>query len=323
MDQAKNTELKEIIDREYGNTAGLVIVKDGQTLYEEYFNGCTAESRLHLFSVTKSILSLLIGIAIDEGSIESVDQKVLEFFPDYEPKTDNEGIHQLTIRHLLTMTAPFSYEVEPYVDYFTSESWVDFALSYLGGQGAIGSFQYRPIVGPDILSGILTKATGRGVREYAQERLFAPLGISVSEDIVFQSQEEQFAFYEATDINGWVADHQGINAAGWGLTLSPVDLAKIGQLYLTEGDWQGQQVVSADWTNESTREHSRWQEMNLAYGYLWWLIDENCFAAMGDGGNIIYVNREKKLVVASTAFFVQDAKDRIGFIKEHIEPFVD
>lgn len=323
MDQTKNTELKEIIRQEYGNTTGLVIVKDGETLYEDYFNGCTAESRIHLFSVTKSILSLLIGIAIDKGNIESVAQKVMDFFPEYEIKEGDQVLQEITIHHLLTMKAPFKYETEPYIEYFTSENWAAFALSYLGGQEELGKFHYRPIVGPDILSGILTKATGRSVREYAEEHLFTPLGISVASDIIFQSQEEQFAFYEATDINGWVADHTGTNAAGWGLTLSPMDLAKIGQLYLADGNWQGNQLVSADWIKESTREHSRWQEMNLGYGYLWWLIDEDCHAAMGDGGNIIYVNRKKNLVVASTALFVQGAKDRIGFIKEYIEPFVD
>lgn len=323
MDQAKKTALEKAIQQEYGNTAGLVILKGNQTLYEGYFKGCTAESRIHIFSVTKSILSLLIGIAIDKGAIESVDQKVLDFFPEYEVSEENKTIQQITIRHLLTMTAPFSYEVEPYVEYFTSESWSTFALSYLGGQGAIGSFQYRPIVGPDILSGILTKATGESVRNFAEKHLFAPLGINVDSDIVFQSQEEQFAFYEATTISGWVADHTGINAAGWGLTLAPMDMAKIGSLYLNNGSWQEQQIVSDEWIAESTREHSRWQEMNLAYGYLWWLIDENCYAAMGDGGNIIYVNKAKQLVVASTALFVQDAKDRIDFIKAHIEPHIE
>ncbi|WP_321387689.1 serine hydrolase [uncultured Enterococcus sp.] len=219
--------------------------------------------------------------AIDNGMIESVDQKVLDFFPEYEVSEENKTIQQITIRHLLTMTAPFSYEVEPYVEYFTSESWLTFALSYLGGQDSVGSFQYRPIVGPDILSGILTKATGESVRTFADKHLFTPLGISVDSDIVFQSQEEQFAFYEATTISGWVADRTGINAAGWGLTLAPMDMAKIGSLYLSNGSWQEQQIVSGEWIDESTREHSCWQEMNLAYGYLWWLIDENCYAAMG------------------------------------------
>lgn len=323
MEQNKQTELAQIINKEYPNTAGLVIVKDGETFYEDYFNGCTAESRIHIFSVTKSIISLLIGIAIDRGEIKSVDQKVLDFFPDYEISEDEETIQEITIGHLLTMTAPFKYEVEPYVEYFTSENWAEFALQLLGGTGTIGSFQYRPIVGPDILSGILVKATGRTVLAYATEHLFSPLGITVASDIVFHSQEEQFAFYEAQDISGWVADHAGTNAAGWGLTLSPLDMAKIGQLYLTAGNWQGKQLVSADWIADSTKEHSRWQEMNLGYGYLWWLIDEDCYAAMGDGGNIIYINAKKNLVVASTALFVQEAKDRINFIKAHIEPFVD
>ncbi|MBP1047612.1 serine hydrolase [Enterococcus sp. BWM-S5] len=322
MEQGKQTELEQVIKSEYGNTAGLVIMKDGETLYESYFNDCSAESRIHIFSVTKSILSLLIGIAIDRGAIQSVDQKVLDFFPEYEIEEGEKSIQKITIRHLLTMTAPFKFEEEPYVEYFTSEDWAAFALKLLGGKGAVGEFRYRPIVGPDILSSILERAAGVSVLAFAKKHLFLPLGITVDRNITFKSQEEQFAFYEATTINGWVADQMGTNAAGWGLTLSPMDMAKIGQLYLTKGVWKEKQIISPQWLIDSITEHSRWQEMNLAYGYLWWLVDEDCHAAMGDGGNVIYINTKKNLVVASTALFVQDAKDRITFIKEHIEPFV-
>ncbi len=92
------------------------------------------------------------------------------------------------------------------------------------------------------------------------------------------------------NISGWVVDSQGINTASWGLFLTPVDMAKIGQLYLYGGMWNGEQIVPAGWIDESTNEHSRWGE--LSYGYLWWIIDdkEHIYAALGDGGNVIYVN---------------------------------
>jgi CubicO group peptidase (beta-lactamase class C family) len=100
-------------------------------------------------------------------------------------------------------------------------------------------------------------------------------------------------------------------------------MAKIGQLYLNGGAWGGRQIVSADWIKESTEVHSHWDELKLSYGYLWWIVDENSYAAMGDGGNVIYVNPAKKLVVAIASLFMPRAKDRIELIKAYIEPMVE
>lgn len=99
---------------------------------------------------------------------------------------------------------------------------------------------------------------------------------------------------KTVDISGWVTDAAGTHAAGWGLTLTAMDMAKIGQLYLNGGIWEGRQIISAEWIAESTAEHSRWQKRNLPYGYLWW-VTEDGYAAMGDGGNVIYANTKKKL----------------------------
>jgi CubicO group peptidase (beta-lactamase class C family) len=123
--------------------------------------------------------------------------------------------------------------------------------------------------------------------------------------------------------SGWVVDPQGNNTAGWGLFLKAADMAKIGQMYLNRGVWDGKQIVPAAWIDESTKEHSRWDERKLVYGYLWWIIDEESYAAMGDGGNVIYVNPAKKLVVAIASLFMPRAKDRIELIKAYIEPMVE
>lgn len=320
MNREKVTELEKIINNNYSNTAGIVVRKDGKTLYEGYFNECTAASRIHVYSVTKSILSILIGIAIDKGDIKSIDQKVLDFFPDYTIKRREKTIQNITLKHLLTMTAPYKYKFAPYTKYFTSDDWVTFTLDLLGGGGQIGNFQYTPLIGPDILSGILAKATGQSVFDFATEYLFSPMEITVERNIIFHSKEEQLAFNKAKHISGWAADKAGINAGGWGLTLSPADMAKIGQLYLDGGMWNGKQIVSARWIDESTREHSRWEKHNLPYGYLWWVENGNGYAAMGDGGNVIYINTKKKMVVAIASFFIPNAKDRIEFIKKYIEP---
>lgn len=314
------TKMEKIINNSYNNIGGIIVLKSGKKLYENYFNGCTATSTIHVFSVTKSIISMLIGIAIDKGYIKSINQKVLDFFPDYEVKRGEKTIQSVTIKDLLTMTAPYKYKSEPYTEFFVSDNWVKTALDFLGGRGKIGEFRYTPVIGPDIMSGILVKATGQSVLDFATEYLFSPLGINVENNIIFHNKKEQLEFYEAKNVSGWVADPQGVNTAGWGLNLTTMDMAKLGQLYLNIGVWEGKQLISKEWINESTKEHSRWNK--LSYGYLWWIIDdqEHAYAAMGDGGNVIYVNAKKEIVISIASLYVPHAKDRIKLIKEYIEP---
>lgn len=162
--------------------------------------------------------------------------------------------------------------------------------------------------------------------DFARENLFAPLGIQVDRNVVFHSKEEQLAIMtKENNTSGWAADPQGINTAGWGLFLTPTEMAKIGQLYLNRGVWNGKQLVSAQWVEESTREHSRWDELGLKYGYLWWVIEEkeHSYAAIGDGGNVIYVNPAKDLVIAIASLFIPRPRDRISFIKEELEPMFE
>jgi CubicO group peptidase (beta-lactamase class C family) len=323
MNQENFKELEITISSDYRNIAGIIVQKNGRKDYENYFNGYTAETAFHVFSVTKSIISALIGIAIDKGYISSIDQKVLDFFPDYTPKRGEKTAQRVTIRDMLTMTAPFKYKSAPYTKYFTSESWVKSALDLLGGKGEIGQFRYTPLIGPDILSGILTNATGQSALGFAYENLFSPLGIDITQNVVFHTKEEQLSIMKNHHESGWVADPQGINTAGWGLFITPADMAKIGQLYLNRGVWNGRRLVSAEWIDKSTAGHSRWDR--LLYGYLWWIVDGNdhSYAAIGDGGNIIYVNPAKNLVVAIASLFIPTAKDRIEFIKKHIEPLFE
>ena len=244
MKQDKVRKLEDKINKDYNNIAGIVVLKDGEIQYENYFNGCSRESTIHIYSVTKSIVSILIGIAIDKGYIKSVDQKVLDFFPNYIVKKREKSIQNITLKNLITMTAPYKYIIPPYIKYFTSNDMVNFSLNYLGGLGKIGKFKYTPLIGPDILSGILANVTGQSVLDFARENLFTPLGINIYGNIRFNSKEEQLAFNNATNISGWVVDSCGINTAGWGLALSPMDMAKIGQLYLDGGIYNGEQIVS-------------------------------------------------------------------------------
>lgn len=316
-------ELENIIKSEYQNVCGMVITRDGKVVHESYYNGYGPGDAVHVASVTKSVFSALVGIAMDKGFIKSIDQKVLDFFPDYTVPEGEETAQRVTIRDMLTMTAPYKYETEPYLDFFKSENWLSFALDLLGGKGRIGDFLYAGMIGTHILSGILVKATGQSVFDFATEQLFKPLGIHVERSVILHSEEEHMAFFQAKSVSGWAADDQGLNPAGWGLTLTAMDMAKIGGLYLNGGVWEGKQIVPARWIAESTTEHSHWREAGLPYGYLWWLPELNglrTYCAMGDGGNTICCVPEKKLVVAIASAFMPDAKDRLELVARHILP---
>jgi len=323
MHQEQINLLEKTIQRDYSNIAGMIVQQDGVNRYENYWNGYSAGNALHVFSVTKSVVSALIGIAIDQGAIGSTEQRVLEFFPEYSVKRGEKTIQNIRIKDLLTMTAPYKFKSTPYTKYFTSDSWVKASLDLLGGKSSTGEFRYMPVVGPDILSGILSKATGQPVLAFATKYLFSPLGITVPRDVTFHSKEEQIAVMKDRNTRGWVVDPQGVHTAGWGLFLTPADMVKIGQLYLNGGAWEGKPIVPARWIEESTTEHSCWGE--LAYGYLWWVVDgrDRIFAALGDGGNAIYVNSKKKLVVSIASLFNPMAKDRIEFIQREIEPLLE
>lgn len=323
MNQDEIMKIEQLIRSDYNNTAGIVIQRNGKLVYEKYFNECSAGSPVHIFSVTKSIISLLIGIAIDKKCIKGVDEKVVDFFPEYAAENEEMSSLHVTIKDLLTMTAPYKHTTELYGDYFSSYSWVKYSLDSLDVEDAAKVFRYTPIIGPDILSGILVRATGQSVFDFAADHLFGPLGIHVENILFFSNTEEQLAFYTARDISGWVAAPDGVNSAGWSLTLSCRDMAQIGQLYLNKGMWKDQRIVSSQWIDESTIEHSRWRKLNRAYGYLWWLLDDGEYAAMGDGGNVIYVNQKKDMVISIASYFVENAKDRIQFIKEYIEPLFE
>jgi CubicO group peptidase (beta-lactamase class C family) len=315
-----DTELLHAIETECQNTAGIVVQKNGNIIYEKYFDGHKETDTIHVFSVTKSITSLLIGIAIDQGYIRNVDQKVLEFFPDYQIKRGEKTIQNITLKDVITMTAPYKYRSEPFSKVWGSDDWIKASLDLLGGRKPVGTFRYST-VGTQILSGVLQNAIKRPLLEFAAENLFTPLGINAPKRANVSNKEEHIAFYKNKYASGWVVDPQGIPTASWGLTLTPKDMVKIGQLCLNDGLWNGKQLVSAGWIKESTSEHSRWEEHDLPYGYLWWLLNydkSSAFAALGDGGNTIYVNPREQVVVAIASHFKALAKPGFELIEKYI-----
>ena len=311
--------MEKIINGSYKNIGALMVQKQGQIVYEKYYHQYSEASYFHVFSVTKSIISLLIGMAVDEGLLQ-LEQKILEFFPDYEIKRGETTIQEITVKNLLTMTAPYRKKKEDYNAYFSSDDWVKASLDALGGKDQIGTFRYSPLIGPDILSAILVKVTGKTVLEYAAEKLFKPLGIEVNQNITFESAKQQLDWYKEDKIDGWVAGPTGIHTAGWGLCLKTRDMVKLGELVLKDGKWEGKQIISEYWINELKTIHSKWEEWG--YSYLWWILDEKqpIYAALGDGGNVIYINEEKALVVAISGLFQPKVADSIKLIREYIEP---
>ena len=320
-------ELHDLITRQQPNICQIVVVKDGETVYSDTWNDYKKDDCVHVMSVTKSIMSLLIGIAIDRGQIHSVDDKVLDYFPEYKVKRGEKTIYEVTIRHLITMRAPYKGKGDPWSKVCSSENWTYTSLDFLGGKkGLTDEFKYSSVC-LHILSGILYKATKMKPVDFANEYLFEPLGIKKHKTYIAKSAEEhrEFTISKLPKENLWFSDRQGLGTPGYGLCFCAEDMAKIGVLCLNNGKYDGRQIVSSSWIEEMTRaktvegKHFR----GMAYGYLWWIVDRNkkIYAAIGNSGNVIYVNPEKNLVVAVASYFKPTIFDRVDFIREYIEPF--
>ncbi|MDA2778503.1 serine hydrolase [Bacillus cereus group sp. Bc002] len=306
-------KLDQIIQEEYGNVNGMLVVQKGNVIFEKYYKGHGPDDAFHVASVTKTIISALIGICIDKGYIKSVDQRVIEFFPEYKLKAS-----EVTVRYLLTMTAPYPFVdwQEPLEELCTQQDWIQYTLNRIGNGGEIGFFKYSS-AGAHILSAIITNATGKSAREFANEYVFQPLGMREIPN--YNMKAFRFDDLFGKDVKGWVHDPNGISTGGWGLTLTVKDMAKFGQLYLNEGIHNGKQILSKSWIKEST-------EMNQnQYGYLWWLREEDgifSYCAMGDGGNVICCIPKKDLVVVIASEVMSNARDRWELIVKYILPYI-
>ncbi|MGE6963803.1 serine hydrolase domain-containing protein [Bacillus thuringiensis] len=310
----KNAEkLNLIIKEEYENMNGMLVVQKGDYIFENYYNGHGPNDAFHIASVTKTVISALIGICIDKGYIKSVDQKVIEFFSEY-----NVNSSEITVRHLLTMTAPHPFVdwQEPLEELCMQRDWVQYTLNRIGQGGEIGSFKYSS-AGAHVLSAIITSVTGKSAREFANEYLFQPLGMSEISNYNMKAFGFDDLFGKA--VKGWIHDPNGISTGGWGLTLTVRGIAKFGQLYLNKGIHNGKQILSKSWIKEST-------EMNQnQYGYLWWLREEDgifSYCAMGDGGNMICCIPEKDLVIVIASEIMPNARNRWELIVKYILPCI-
>ncbi|MBR2041299.1 MAG: serine hydrolase [Oscillospiraceae bacterium] len=322
-------ELHDFIEKHQPNICQIAAYKNNEKLYSDCWNGYKKDDCTHIMSATKSIMALLIGIAIDNGKIKSVDDKVLDYFPDYKVRRGEKTIYDVTIKHLLTMRAPYKCKGDPWSKVCSSDNWTFSSLDFLGGRkGLTDEFNYQTVC-LHILSGILYRAANMKTADYANEYLFGPLGIKPHKNYYVETAEEhkQFTISKTPKENIWFSDPEGLGTPGYGLCMSAEDMAKIGLLCLNKGFYGGKQIVSPEWIEEMinprTVEGNNFRGMD--YGYLWWIIDreKNICSAIGNSGNVIYVNPEKDIVIAVSSYFKPTVFDRVDFIREYIEPFIE
>jgi CubicO group peptidase (beta-lactamase class C family) len=285
MDSARLVAMFDAIERADYALHSVLIVRNGYLVTEAYRYPYDQDTPHDIRSCTKSVMSALIGIAIQQGAIEGVDQRVLDFFPERTVANLDDAKRSITVENLLTMSGGFDWPggiLEPMLGEWTRNGdWVQFVLDRPLSDPPGTTFVYNT-GGSHLLSAILQKTTGMTALEFAQQNLFGPLGI-------------------VTD--RWMADPQGINVGGAWLWLTPRDMAKFGYLYLNGGWWDGQQVVPADWVATSTREriHTGGQWLSDGYGYQWWVDRAGYFMALGYGGQYIIVVPDQNLVVVFTS----------------------
>jgi CubicO group peptidase (beta-lactamase class C family) len=293
-------------------------VRKGVTLAEWYFEGADdrrdsgpigvvkfGPATLHdVRSVTKSVVSVLFGIAMANGAIKGLDIAVLDFFPEYKDLQTAER-RQITLRHLLSMTSGLRWDEStyPYTDRRNSETAMDVADDPMRNAleqplESLPGSQFRYNGGSvALIAEVLSRATKMNLEDFARQALFAPLGITQFE---------------------WYKDARGVPYAASGLRLLPRDMAKIGRLMLDKGSVGGWQIVPEAWVKASVSPQALIGsdgECGFNYGYFWWLLPtcatnpaSGWYAAIGNGGHRIFVVPEQELIIVVTAGLYDDSR---------------
>lgn len=294
------SDLDAFLERE--ETQAFIVIRDDIVLYERYYNGARRDSLLTSFSTAKSFTSTLVGIAIDEGFIRSVDDSLTEYLPELAER--DERFTRITIRDLLNMASGLDYQEmrwaifngdDPLTTYHTDQRRI--ALENTRIIDPPDEYFLYNKYHPQLLGLILERSTGMSVSQYTQTRLWDPLGMEFD--------------------GSWALDRDGgFEKMEAGLNARAVDYAKLGRLFLNEGEWEGEQVVSSNWVRESVSlnpEHDRsdyypddWGREVYAdgagfYNYMWYgRLREGHpadFAAEGDHGQFIYVSPAYDLII--------------------------
>jgi CubicO group peptidase (beta-lactamase class C family) len=293
------------------NIHSILVVHRGRLVFEHYRKGVDQKWGMPLGevvhgpavkhdvrSISKSVVSLLVGIALDRGLITSIDEPVFKYFPEYASlRTPTKD--RILLRHLLTMSSGVAWdEKRPYTDFQNSERRMSASVEpyrfvlqqpMAAEPGQMWNYSGGSVA---LLGAILQKVTGKSLADFAREALFEPLGISDFE---------------------WVIMTYGEIAAASGLRLRSRDMAKIGQLMLSGGEWQGKRIVSAKWLEESLKPRFR-TEPTYYYGYLWWISSSflgarkvDWFEAYGLGSQrTIVVPSLDSIVVITTGLYFEE-----------------
>jgi CubicO group peptidase (beta-lactamase class C family) len=281
FDSAKLAEGLQDIQARQLDIDSLLIIRNGYVVLDAHFDPYDGSFPHDLASVTKSVMTTLIGIAADQGKID-LDRLVISFFPDRAIANLDERKAHMTVRHLTRMVNGMESGCleadEPTIDAMRAHpDYVQATLDRPMVSEPGTKFCYDS-PGMHLLSAILQQATGMTALDFARQNLFTPLGIQ-----------------EAV----WETDPQGYNR-GWGdLHLLPEDAAKIGYLWLHRGNWEGRQIVSDAWIVDSVKPHSLFVGDDIAYGNGWWIASGNYYAS-GRGGQKIYVTATRNTVVVTT-----------------------
>jgi len=265
----------------------VLVARNGHIVAEKYYRGYTSESAFNIRSVSKSFLSAITGIAFEEGYIEDLDDKMIDYFPEYQNYVTDDRVNDITLDHLLTMQGGMTHEHNNYMDLYLTDNWIkstlEWPLSYDPGERmSYNTFHTH------LLSGILSNATSSTTLDYGKDVLFEPLGI---------------------EIRDWEQGPQGIFFGGNSMFFTTKDMAALGYLYLNEGEINGNQIVPKDWVNKSLENSvPSWQSGwtwgslgNGGYGYLWWLGEirgHEVYMAIGHGGQFVACFPNLDLIVA-------------------------
>lgn len=293
VDAAMLAKLQDEIEARGVPLHSLLIIRNGYLISETYYGSYRPETKHDVWSITKSVIATLVGMAQGRGDIGDVRTPVAALLPG----TIGPKKAAITLEHLLTMTSGLGWvESDPtFAKLYRSPDWVQFMLDLPMGRKPGAVFSYCSGCS-HLLSAIVAEQTGEDPEALARRELFAPLGI----------RDYQ-----------WETDPAGLPIGGWGLRLTPRDMAKLGLLYLHQGQWDGKQIIPAAWVAEATRKHTA-TDGDLGYGYQWWTYPNwGAYAALGRDGQTIWVAPDYDLIVVTTA-----ATEGHGPIFDLIDRFV-
>jgi len=281
-----SVELASMLERVAGDNPGIrsiTVIRYGMVVLDVRISPLAHGDRHDIHSCTKSVLSALVGIAIERGDLPALDTHVLDFFPGYEIADLDADKRALTLGHLLTMSAGLETEDSYLYDWAglgrmrASPDWAQYVLDLPIVTEPGAHFEYSNCVSA-LIAIILQKATGRSAKAYAREHLFEPIGIV------------DYAWQGSGPDDSW-----GFS----GLSMHPLDMARLGYLYLRGGEWNGEQLVPEDWVQNSTSAQITAGTLAGSYGYQWW-VDDDMFMMQGYGGQLVYVLPARDMVVVFT-----------------------